>query len=165
VSFQTAAAAGLMTTRKASLFYWPWLVGTDKRLPPMDIFLGGYYTAVHAGDYDVRSSATELFNALNVPDIDYNSKPLDKTQLVFVCHSTGGIVVRYMLCRQWQHFASKRIGLVLIASPSSGAEWAERLRWIVDFYKNSIGAQLRSDSFILAELEDDFKNVVYNKQI
>jgi hypothetical protein len=31
--------------------YWPALIKTDKRLPRMAIYLGGYYTAIDAGPY------------------------------------------------------------------------------------------------------------------
>src|SRR6185369_16561147 len=43
--------------------YWPELVRTDRRFGDPSIFLGGYYTAVDAGPYEVKDCAAELFSA------------------------------------------------------------------------------------------------------
>jgi hypothetical protein len=145
--------------------YWPALLATDRRLPPHSVFLGGYYTAIDAGPYEIRNCARELFGALRRPDEQGRPGPLSKPRIVFVCHSTGGIVARYMLYKEREHFEQKRVGLVLIASPSYGARWADRLSMIVTFYNNSLGAQLQWGNWSLEELDSNFKNLVHRRQI
>ena len=39
-------------------------------------------------------------------------------------------VVRYLLESNYQSFAAKNVGVVLIASPSYGSRTADRLRWL-----------------------------------
>jgi hypothetical protein len=150
---------------KTPPIYWPRLLRTDKRLPPMGVYMGGYYTDVDAGPYEVRNCAQELFDALSRPDDQGRAPVMSKSNIVFVCHSTGGIVARYMLHKERDKFERKRVGLVLIASPSYGSKWADRLGLIAQFYKNSLGIQLRWGNWSLRELDDNFKNLVHRKQI
>jgi Putative serine esterase (DUF676) len=91
--------------------YWPQLVSEDERLPHPSIFLGGFYTAVDAGKFDIADCAKELFNGLTTPDGQRRSPPIDKKRLVFICHSTGGIIVRHMLLNNIDRFRDKQIGL------------------------------------------------------
>jgi pimeloyl-ACP methyl ester carboxylesterase len=145
--------------------YWPALISTDPRLPNMSIYMGGYYTAVDSGPYEVSACSAELFHALGRPDEQGRPSVLDARNIVFLCHSTGGIVVRHMLYRERDHFRDKRVGVILIASPSYGSKWADRLGMIVDFYNHSQGAQLKWGNWSLRQLDSDFKNLVYRKMI
>jgi hypothetical protein len=72
--------------------YWPELTLTDPRLPKLNVFLGGYYTAIDSGEYDVHNCAEELFSALKRVDLSGRPGPFDSPHLVFVCHSLGGIM-------------------------------------------------------------------------
>ena len=54
--------------------------------------------------------------------------------IIFVCHSMGGIVTRYLLEANHHEFGEKNVGLVLIASPSYGAKLANNLNNIIAFF-------------------------------
>ena len=77
--------------------YWPELVLEDPRLDKPSIFLGGYYTAIDSGPYEIRNCASELYRAIRRDDDDPELRPpvMEKERIVFICHSTGGIVARY----------------------------------------------------------------------
>jgi hypothetical protein len=145
--------------------YWPELIRTDPRLGPASIFLAGYYTAVDAADYDLGNCAHEVFSALQRTDIEGHSAPLSRDRLVFVCHSTGGIVVRYLLDRHYSTFRQKEVGLVLIASPSYGSVLANRLSGLARFYRQALGLQLEWGGTNLKDLDERFKDLLDEKRI
>jgi hypothetical protein len=87
--------------------YWPQLVIEDDRLQHPSVFLGGFYTAVDAGKFDIADCAKELFGGLTTPDQRLSSPAIEKKRLVFICHSTGGIIVRYMLLNYSDRFRDK----------------------------------------------------------
>jgi pimeloyl-ACP methyl ester carboxylesterase len=148
--------------------YWPELVRTDERFGDPSIFLGGYYTEVQSGIYDIRAAADDLFDVLSVPTSEGKKPVFSRRNIVFVAHSTGGIVVRHLLTRVWHidWFRDKVIGLVLVASPSLGAKDADRLAIALNVSKNAMGSQLRSDNnAFLIELDKDFKNLISRQTI
>jgi pimeloyl-ACP methyl ester carboxylesterase len=111
----------------AKNIYWPELICSDRRFDGIAVYLGGYYTAFDAGPYEIRNCSDEVFSALARRDAGKPNSVLDRDTIILVCHSTGGIVARYMLDTHSDAFVQKRIGLVLIASPSLGAKDANRL--------------------------------------
>ena len=143
---------------------WPELIINDKSFDEYSIFLGGYYTAVDAGPYDVAASANELFNALK-RNIDGSPSVLSRKKIMFVWHSTGGIFVRYMLDSMFPHFVKSIVGLVLIASPSYGSKWATRLGLLTRFYKNKLGIQLEWGNWSLEDIDDRFKRLQVEERI
>jgi len=145
--------------------YWPRLVVDDSRLQNPSVFLGGFYTAIDAGQFGIQDCAKELLNGLSVPDSDLNVTPMEKKRIVFVCHSTGGIVVRYMLKRYREKFTEKEIGLVLMASPSYGAKLADLVGGLAAFYDNQLGLHLKWGNDVLRNLDDEFKELVDGKAI
>ena len=145
--------------------YWPELVRTDRRFGDPSIFLGGYYTGVDAGPYEIKDCAAELFAAMNRVDEHGTPAVISKPRIIFVCHSTGGIVVRYLLESQYEAFRQKKVGLVLIASPSYGSDLADRLHWLTDFYYQQLGAQLEWGSWSLRDLDARFKTLVNERRI
>jgi hypothetical protein len=145
--------------------YWPELVCRDERLEKPSIFLGGYYTGIASGPYDIDNCERELYQALRTPSEPGLRTPMDWKNLIFVCHSTGGIVVRYLLERRQTEFRDKRVGLVLIASPSFGARLADKLDWLVKFYKNELGKQLEWGNWSLRDLDGRFKDLVNDRKI
>jgi pimeloyl-ACP methyl ester carboxylesterase len=145
--------------------YWPHIVASDPRFERFSIYLGGYYTAIDSGAYEVRNCAHELFAALQRPGLGGERAALENDEVIFVCHSTGGIVVRYLVEKYWTELTSKRLGLVLIASPSYGSQFADRLALIAQFYNHHLGAQLRWGSWSLRELDTSFKELIHQKRL
>lgn len=145
---------------KKSNVFWPDLIKEDSRIPEMSVFLGGYYTGVDSGSYAIRECSEELFNTLRRRSPCGKMAPIDLKKIIFVCHSLGGIVVRYMLESYREHFAPHKIGLVLMASPSIGSDYADRLSKLASFYKNRTGKQLRKNSEILSDLDGRFKSFI-----
>ena len=144
--------------------FWPDLIHDDDRLPPLDIFLGGYFTAIDAGEYGIDDCASELFGGLNRPDTHQNPTVLSYSKIVFVCHSTGGIVARYMLEHYRKRFKGKTIGLILIASPSDGSKWANLFELLATIYKNKLGRQLMWRNWSLEALDRNFKELVHDPE-
>lgn len=150
------------TNTKNNMF-WPDLITQDSRIPKTSIFLGGYFTDADSGAYGVRECSGELFDALRRTSQNGESAPLSFKKIVFICHSLGGIVVRYMLECYREHFSEHKIGLVLMASPSIGSDYANRLFKIASFYRNRIGLQLRKNSEILTDLDGRFKSFINSR--
>jgi len=145
--------------------FWPELVSSDPTLGNPSIFLGGYYTEVLAGSYSIRDAASDLYRRLSTPIAPAEEAVLSKKRILFICHSTGGIVVRDVLVNRRRDFQDKTVGLMLVASPSLGSKDATRLSWLASYFKNQIGLELQWDHPFLAKLDDEFKELVYHRLI
>lgn len=146
--------------------YWPDLLARDPEFRRYSIYLGGYYTKFEANQYGVADCASELFGALERRD-ENNKSVLDSGALIFVCHSTGGMVVRYMLTDHTEPFADKAVGLVLMASPSYGSAWASAplMSLIASIYDHAVARELSWASPILRDLDDRFRTLLDEERI
>jgi pimeloyl-ACP methyl ester carboxylesterase len=145
--------------------YWPQLVTLDNRLQNPSVFLGGFYTAIDAGEFDISDCAKQLLQGLSIPDTEQHRTVLEHKRIVFICHSTGGIVVRYLLTRYPDKFKEKDVGLILIASPSYGSKLADKLGGLIGFYHNQLGIHLKWGNDVLRNLDDEFKELLDRKTI
>ncbi len=137
--------------------YWPELIKNDPRLEDPSIFLGGYFTAVDAGPYDTRQAVIELREGLKREGV------LEKPKIIFIAHSTGGNVTRFLIVHNQELFRGKQIGLVLYACPSAGTAWANRFDFFIELYGNKLANDLQEDSVRLGDLDKDFKNLLDNQ--
>lgn len=140
--------------------YWPDLILADPRFGKPAIYLAGYHTALDSGAYQISHCAEEILRGLKRDDQQGNHPVLDKSRIVFICHSTGGIVARYLLEKNSDDFRGKDVGLVLIASPSVGSTLADQFQWIINLYNNQLGLQLKWNNASLVDLDDRFKDLL-----
>jgi pimeloyl-ACP methyl ester carboxylesterase len=145
--------------------FWPDLVARDTRLETPSIFLAGYAASPSSGDLRIKDAARVILDRLRIRDHQGRSAPLEKKNIIFIGHSTGGIVARYLLDRYKNDFADKTVGLVLLASPSLGSVYANKLNSLAKFYNQQLGLQLQWGGEVLSELDDRFKDLVYHKEI
>src|SRR6185436_6249034 len=140
--------------------FWPRLVYQEHNaaFAGSSVFLGGYFTEVDAGEYGMRDCARELLEGLS-RSVGGNPAVLDHERLVFVCHSLGGIVTRYMLECWREFFEQKAILLVLVASPSIGSQWANSLAGVIALFRNRTGRELHWKSDALDDLDRRFKEM------
>lgn len=144
--------------------YWPDFLKSDKTFDRAAIYLGGYFTGINSADYDIAQCAGELFRALEFVCTDKRA-PLDFQNICFVCHSLGGIVVRRMIEEHTSVFKDKRIGLVLMASPSLGADYGKILSALAKLYSHKTGLALKSGGQELKDIDDRFRQLLDNKDI
>jgi pimeloyl-ACP methyl ester carboxylesterase len=152
-----SSSAACWTNKEASTS-WPTLVAGDGRFGRLSIFLGGYFTDANSEEYGVRECASQLFRAIGRADEEGTPPPIAYKNIIFVCHSLGGIVTRYLLENNREVFQDKKIGLALIASPSWGSDYADKYSFISSLYKNKVAHELRSGSDLLADLDGRFKD-------
>lgn len=136
--------------------YWPKLIAEDPRFREPSIFMADFYTHLTSNDYGVKDCAQEVFKQLCRTDTNNNPPPINKKNLVFVTHSTGGIVARYMLEAWSDSFTKKKIGLCLYASPSFGSKLASKLGAICSIFNHKLAKELQWGSAILEDLDDRF---------
>jgi hypothetical protein len=148
---------------KSAGIYWPDMVAGDKSFDNSSIFLGGYYTAFDSTDFGLDDCAEHLHSALARPDPDGTRAVMDHSRLIFVCHSLGGVVTRYMLANWQSEFYNKKIGLLLIASPSIGSRYANILGNPISMLRHEIGRQLAWRSDALDQLDRQFSRLKNNR--
>lgn len=102
--------------------YWPWRVAADARFDGASIALAGYYTGLFTGLYGVDDAAEEWFAHLRTPHPATGRAVLDYRRILFVAHSAGGVIARYVLAKYPGAFAGKRVGLLLAASGGGGTK-------------------------------------------
>lgn len=144
--------------------YWPTLVQSDPRFKDASIFLAGYHTSFRSGQYSIQDCAKELLDSLERMAVARPSV-LSKRNLLFVCHSLGGVVVRYMLDCNTKKFESKHIGLLLMASPSLGSKVANFLGGLSSYFGNVVGKQLRYLGETLTDLDARFRQLIDERKI
>lgn len=140
--------------------YWPDLIRSDHRFGSASIYMAGYYTAIDAGDFSVSQCAREVMDALLTVDVDGNAPVMNARRVRLVCHSTGGIVARYMIDRYLDEFRQKAVGLALIASPSLGSAWASVAGLAARYYNQRLGQQLQWRGDSLEDIHGRFKDLV-----
>ena len=150
--------------------YWPALVKSDPRFGDSGIYLGGYYTAPDAGDFNLSNCADGLLRDLMRPRLHMRPVLPPKSEggnvshsyrrLLFVCHSTGGIVVRKMLVDHFSTFSHlDAIGVALVASPSRGSVWAVLARPLSRVYGATLARTLEGGE-ALDDLDNQFRRRV-----
>src|SRR4029077_2808067 len=98
-----------------------------------------YRTDVKSRTYRVGDVVDSLREALDLSDLE------QLKQLIFVCHSLGGIVVRRFIVVEQAKFIARKIaiGLFLVASPSIGSKDANALYLLSLVAGNSQAQALR----------------------
>ncbi|MGQ0672268.1 MAG: esterase/lipase family protein [Hyphomicrobium sp.] len=133
--------------------FWPRLAARDYRLGKPAIFLASFFTGSEASDYDIPKAAANLFVDLTTNSGNAGHPPVtDKRNIMFVTHSLGGIMVRAVLSANPGVFEGKRIGLLLVASPSKGSTYAS---YLAPGLEKMVG-QLSWDSDYLETLHNQF---------
>ena len=140
--------------------YWPHLVANDEIFDRPAVYLAGYYSEFDSGNYGFRDAARDIFERMNTPDSKFKRRVIDRENIIFVCHSLGGVVARQLLVDNVDEFANKKVGLVLIASPTLGSEWGTYLRAVANVLGNAQMQSLKHDSRRLLDLDEDFAELM-----
>ncbi len=142
----------LFSKAEGDSVYWPNMVLNDKEIADLNVgvFLGGYFNSLNSGTYAIPDAAKTLLFALR------EKKVMGMKRIVFIGHSTGGLVVRYMLDRYHAAFRGKAVGVVLVASPTNGSMWANFVAGIRRHVSNDMAGQLERGDTFSADLRDRF---------
>jgi hypothetical protein len=150
--------------------YWPTMLAGESSLSQSGIYVYTYATSVFSGSYSLGDVVDDLKERLAIDKI-VNCK-----QLIFVCHSMGGIVVRKLLVERAVHLAGYdiAIGIFLMASPSLGSSYATFFKVLADALEHSQAKALEfnKNNLWLNELDKQFLNLkesgrilIYGKEL
>ncbi|QXT35816.1 putative lipase [Sphingomonas sanguinis] len=130
---------------------WPELVFADPQLDGYGIYLFDYQTTTSSRLYGAGDAAKSLTALMRSDGL------VDLSEIVFVCHSQGGIVVRHHLVREQREYERQRtrVGLLLVASPSLGSHYAS-LGAFLFHHVQLRGLRFSQDNKWLNELDADF---------
>ncbi len=136
--------------------YWPEIVRYDSRFKDRpSIFMAGYNASVDGGKYDIKQAAKDVLQALTLNDV------LKKKRIIFLAHSTGGVVARYMLYHNQPAFVNRPpVGLALFASPSEGSVWATTGKILSKLYGNRMAQQLEPGNPFLGQIDHNFRDLL-----
>jgi pimeloyl-ACP methyl ester carboxylesterase len=139
--------------------YWPKLLASSDQSRILSIFVYTYESDIFSADYNLDDVVDDLRQRLR------NAKVEDFPRILFVCHSMGGLVARRYLVRRQLDIATAEtrtiFGLLLVASPSLGADWANWLTPIAQFFQHSQADALRfsKNNRWLDTLDRDFRDL------
>ncbi|MDN3413785.1 hypothetical protein [Pseudoalteromonas sp. APC 3250] len=150
---------------KATDTFWPNLITQDSRFKNPSVFLAQFYTSPTSNDYGVQECAEEVKGQLTRVDVFGNRAPITFEKVVFVTHSTGGIVARYILEQECELFRDKRVALFLGASPSYGSKIPFLARALSKLTNHQLSSELTWGSEILKDLDGRFRKFLDSKKV
>jgi pimeloyl-ACP methyl ester carboxylesterase len=143
------------TWRNQNGAYFPSLVATDPTIKLADVFVASYDTHWTKETGTIASLAALLFAQLEHFQVAANHK-----DLIFVCHSLGGLIVERMLIEH-PELSSKTSFIQFYGTPHEGAFSVVAnpiLSFIAAFGPNAVLPELRSGSQALIQLDTDWRN-------
>ena len=145
--------------------FWPSEVAMDERFKRPGVFVAEYGTALSDPNFGIDQAAHQLYNQLSVRAKSDENAPLENGSIIFVAHSMGGLVVRQMIVNHPDLFSKKKIGLFLLASPSRGSEWADRIKPLSSLLSNKMVKELEKDSAFVTQLDRKFSELLARRRI
>jgi hypothetical protein len=143
--------------------YWPDIVAEDPELAALGVYVFSYRTGFFTGTYRLGDAVDALKEHMQLDGV------LNANQVIFVCHSMGGILVRKYLVQRAPELIDNnvRIGLFLIASPSLGADYANWLAPLARFFGHSQADALRfaQTNAWLMDLDREFLNLKEGRRL
>ena len=142
--------------------YWPDLLRTDFRFKNTDIYVAAYPSDLFGAPakYGIQQAADTIWNELRHRDAKNRPPVTDKTNIIFVTHSTGGLVAKYMLLEHMKDLDKRNIGVVLIGCPSRGSKLASKLELIAHQANHQIAEELSWNNRVLLDLDEKFQDLV-----
>jgi pimeloyl-ACP methyl ester carboxylesterase len=104
------------TWRANSNTYWPTLLSQDAEFPKADVFVASYPSPFFGNKMNVSEMASLLEAELEAAHIDKKYK-----EILFVCHSLGGIIVQQMLLDYRDVYVPKTKLIYFFATPMYGS--------------------------------------------
>jgi len=142
--------------------YWPDLVAEEFN-GALDIYVFTYKTSILSGGFSVGDITASMNIHFGLDDV------LQAQNVVFVCHSMGGIVARKFILRYREKLAERkmRIGLFLLGSPSRGSRYANLLGPLIRIFEHSQGEilQFSARNHWLAELDVEFTDLKEHRRL
>jgi hypothetical protein len=141
--------------------FWPKLIASN--FPSLNVFHADFFTSANSGPYGLTAATTDLFSLLKRQDGPSVSKSvLEHKNIIFVGHSTGGLLIKKMLVEnQSISQNAKQIGVALVASPSNGSKLASWLpiRFLTKLIRNNLATSLQLNSPELVNLHESFESL------
>jgi len=142
--------------------FWPRLVITDPVIAavgsasvPPSVLLASYHTGPSSGNFRIADAQRQIADSLFI-SIDGQPPAINKRTIIFVAHSLGGVLTRDLLARHANRFAGKRVGVLLVASPSRGSSFANLARYAQWAFNNPMVRELEQGSMYLDEVHRRF---------
>lgn len=136
-----------------------WIELLHDEVEPRDVSIYSYEyaTSFSSNTYSIGDIVDDLKERMRLDNIHLYP------DIVFVCHSMGGIVVRKLIVERAAEFIERgtRIGLFLVASPSLGSKYANWLSSVIKAAGHSQANKLRfsQDNDWLNDLDKEFQNL------
>jgi hypothetical protein len=135
----------------------------EPSLQKLGVHVFTYQTSIQSRTYSIADVSDALREHFNIAHL------WDAQNLIFVCHSMGGIVVRRFLVANQVRFISQRpkLGLFLVESPSLGSRDANLLSLLSYLFQHSQAAALRfsQSNTSLDDLHRDFRTLLNSGQL
>jgi hypothetical protein len=143
--------------------FWPAWIGQD--VPDVGVWSLGYDAAKFAWQGSAMPLADRAKNGLALMDAD----GIGNRPIVFITHSMGGLVVKQMIRHgldlgdaRWEAIARRTKGVCFIATPHSGADLANFIKFLASFLTTVAVEDLRANDSRLRELNEWYRFHAFN---
>src|SRR4051812_32141864 len=150
---------GVTSWTSKSGTYWPSLVASDPDLKGYDIYVFEYPTSAFGGCMAVTDLANDL--RLHLRDAGLLN---DYTNIIFVAHSMGGLVVQQLLLRNREEIVPKVPAILLFGTPSGGSRKADLARLVATCSQLDDLRTLDQNSY-LQSLYSDWKSANLDQRV
>ncbi|MCD2451363.1 hypothetical protein GO003_013280 [Methylicorpusculum oleiharenae] len=139
--------------------YWPEILCNEEDLSELGIYVYSYQTSFTSGQYNIGNVVDDLKERLlNLDNVIGSS-----SNIIFVCHSMGGIIVRKFIVERAHDLIDRRIniGLFMVASPTLGSKYANWLEPIIKIagHEQAKALKLSQNNQWLNDLDKTFLNL------
>lgn len=135
----------------------------DPRYRAFDVIAPDYFTGLDSADYGISDCSAEILRTLESKSTPHGRSLFQYKIIIFVAHSFGGIITRYLIESHREAFNDKTVGLLLMASPSHGSVLADAIKLFTGLVRHKQRDELSIASPILDDLDNRFKRLVHSK--